>query len=375
MSNVHEYLEESSRKVLRSMLCVQGPHSQAELSFLNRVDASQLQEALHQLLTTNMVVMTSTASGSTFESKYELAELARSYLLKHHPISDQEHQEFTRMLKVLTAATDSIRREQSLDPYSWNSIATRSQSDLIVAKYLTDAMRSAGRNQKEALNLVTKAKALAPEYFEVHRVEALIEAWSGNIAAARSAYEKAIELEPQSAPLRVWFGRFVIKSLQDPESALEQFEFAQQIDPTAFDVQLELARANVWLKRFEEAESIVSALLSRSDTGVRKQKKVFDVALQMHLKNAEALMLEFQLEGALEILEELKQTYLDCPEPLHDAQMRDKLSRSITIGRKCLARIVDPFLKSKAEEYLDWLMTELEGGNHEKVPTTRKAKS
>ncbi len=59
MSNVYEYLTPTSRAVLRAMLCLPELNSQAELHFLTQLDVIDLQRALQQLLTTNMVVMSS----------------------------------------------------------------------------------------------------------------------------------------------------------------------------------------------------------------------------------------------------------------------------------------------------------------------------
>ena len=91
LSNVYKYLSDLSKKVLRCMLCVPVPSSLAELSFLTKLDFLDLQTALQQLLTTNMIIMSSLPTGSSFESKYALSDLPREYLLKHHPVDKEEY--------------------------------------------------------------------------------------------------------------------------------------------------------------------------------------------------------------------------------------------------------------------------------------------
>ena len=91
LSNVYKYLSELSKKVLRCMLCVPTPSSQAELSFLTELEFIDLQTAIQQLLTTNMIVMSSSPTGSSFESRYTLSDLPREYLLKHHPVDKEEY--------------------------------------------------------------------------------------------------------------------------------------------------------------------------------------------------------------------------------------------------------------------------------------------
>jgi LuxR family glucitol operon transcriptional activator len=84
LSNVYGYLSEDSRLVLKSMLCIPLASSQAELAFLTELDSLVLQRALQQLMTTNMITMTSVVAGSSFESRYAISDLPREYLLRHH---------------------------------------------------------------------------------------------------------------------------------------------------------------------------------------------------------------------------------------------------------------------------------------------------
>ena len=87
MSNVYSYLTKNSQALLRAMLSLPEKYSQAELAYLTELDHLDLQRALQQLLSTNMVVMVNVARGSSYESRYVLGELARAYLKKHHPVS------------------------------------------------------------------------------------------------------------------------------------------------------------------------------------------------------------------------------------------------------------------------------------------------
>ena len=118
MSNVYGYLTPRARAVLQSMQCVPRPLSQAEIAFLNDLTADDLQVALHGLLATNMVLMKSLATGSSYESQYEVSELPRAYLRKHHPPSGEVLQEFTRRQRELTAAGEAIQRAQQSNPSS-----------------------------------------------------------------------------------------------------------------------------------------------------------------------------------------------------------------------------------------------------------------
>ena len=205
--------------VLRCMLCVPTPNSQAELSFLTELDFLELQPALQQLLTTNMIVMSSLPTGSSFESRYALSDLPREYLLKHHPVEKEEYARFSKRKQQLISQGEKIRAEIRTNPFGAATIDIRSRSDLIVARYLLDAIAESERGSfTRAKTAITKARALAPEYFEVRRVEALVHTNEQNFPAALEAYEAAIDLEPNSVKLRHALGRFLMLSLGEHES-------------------------------------------------------------------------------------------------------------------------------------------------------------
>ena len=233
LSNVYRYLSEVSRKVLRCMLCVPTPNSQAELSFLTELDFLELQPALQQLLTTNMIVMSSLPTGSSFESRYALSDLPREYLLKHHPVEKDEYAAFSRRKQQLISQGEKIRAEIRTNPFGSSTIDIRSQEwDLIVARYLLDAIAESERKDfARAKKALVKARDLAPEYFEVRRVEALVHTNEQNFPAAMQAYEAAIELEPNSIKLRHAFGRFLMLALSEHDEAITQFGAALNVEP------------------------------------------------------------------------------------------------------------------------------------------------
>ena len=147
MSGVYKFLTPGARQVLRSMLSVPDQHSQAELAFLNGMDAADLQRALQLLLTTNFIQMNGIVVGSGLESRYSISELGREFLIKHHPATPIEHGQFIQKRRLLVAAGEEIKSEQNTNPFSYRSIATRSPSDLIIARYLLDALSAADRKK------------------------------------------------------------------------------------------------------------------------------------------------------------------------------------------------------------------------------------
>lgn len=353
MSNVYHFLSNDARKILTTMLCIPGPQSQAELVFLNDLDAFGLQRFLHELLRTNMVIMSSTPVGSSFESTYELSDLARQYLVKKHPADSKVYEKVTRKKRQIVAAAEQFKADQVKDPYSFYSLQMRSKSDLIVAKYLLDALKfSKKKDFERAEKLIIEAKGLAPEYFEVYRVEALVKLQGGNPTAAQSAYEIAIELEPLSAPLRKWYGSFLLRYRADCESALVQFKKANELDPTSAEINIEIARALLYLSRFTEALPKLKDVISKSDLALWSLRKAYDLYLQCFIRRAEDYLTQHDEISAIENLEEFNKAYNDCPPNLIDTIMTEKVKMASDIALACVKLSRNDDAKLKANTFV-----------------------
>lgn len=355
MSNVYDYLSTKARKVLRSLLCLPGRHSQAELAFLNSAEALELQPALHELMRTNMVNMSTVAVGSSFESQYELIDLARDYLSKQHPVSQEEYEQLKKRQRQLVSAGEQMRAEQESKPYSFYSIKMRSSSDMIVAKYLLDSLKQAkGENFDKAEELIDEARRLAPEFFEVHRVEAIVKAQQGNYSAANDRYEAAVELEPRSAPLRKWYGGFLLRYMNDVDRALEQFLEAAKLDPTEVEIQLEIARARLYLMQFDEAIEILESIVPRTDLPTWPHRKAYDLYLQCFYRRADHLLNNHDRVNAVDNLEKLRTAYSACLPHLVDNRMKETMVKAKDLIMQCVNTAQNKSVWSRADKLADW---------------------
>lgn len=363
MSNVYKFLSEESRRILQTLQYVSGAKSQAELAFLSGLGSVSLQKALQQVLTTNMVNMLPLSKGSSFRSTYDLSELARDYLARAHPVP----QDIARVLKEkrreLSKATGEIAAGRKTNEYSIRTIHVRSQSDYIVAKYLTDGMTATNADDYErADRLISEAKRLAPEFHEVHRVEAFLRVAQGNPTAAETCYEAATEIEPSSAALRLWYAGFLNRYLDDPERAMEQLTVALRLDPTAVELQSELAGTQLALGNFDDAEATIKGLLVRVIPGERTQKKVFDLMLQLYQRQAERNAAAGDYMKAIDRLQSLKNAFDGIPPAYVDRQMLQKLVRAKAIARGCARNVSDPGYKRQAADLETRFASEVHGG-------------
>jgi len=360
MSNVYKYLTGTSKMVLKSMQAVPGRHSQAELGFLcSNLESIELQRALQQLITTNMVIMSSVERGSSYETTYDISELARSYLELSYPLDTYEVLTFTKRKRQLVSAGESFESNRQRNPYSVKTIVTRSRRDFVVAKNLYETIKQilSKKDLEIAKRGLEETRRLAPDYYEVHRVEAHLHSLLGNYPAARSSYETAIELEPNSAPLHYWYGIFLMRSLNDTEAALAQFEKARKIDPVSYQIKIELVRANLYLYNFDEAFSLDQDLLAQMEIPEGDRRKIYDLHLQCYVRYAEHLEKGHSNIEAVECLSKLIEEYRNCPEYLKDEQMIDHVRKAAGTARRC-AYFLDkhPDQRETANDMYEWLI-------------------
>lgn len=356
MSNVYEYLSQPSRAVLAVMLSVSGRHTLADLSYLSEMDVMELKRSLQQLLATSMVTMTCIPRGASFETQYELSDLARAYLSRHHPVGSGDLKIYSTRKRKLVAAGEEVRAQMETNPYSFFALSIRSKNDLAICKYLLDSLkRWQIKSYDQAEILVNNAEELSPDYFEVYRVKALIHATRGNVTEALRAYEGAIELKPDHAPLRLWFGGFLMRYMQDVEGAFGQLKRAYDLDPKSSEIHIELARANLYLKHFDEAKKLLDSLLSKSELGVWRLRQLHDLRIQYFHRLSEHRLLQHDEIGALAAFEGLRKEYELCPVELRDDKIRSRLEKAIPTLTQCMRVATNAHETRQGGRLLDWL--------------------
>jgi len=355
MSNVYRYLESQSRYVLTAMLSVPMDHTQAELSYITEIDFLVLQRALQQLLSTNMVRMISVPIGSSFESRYALGDLARDYLQKHHPASIEDMKILMGRKRQMVVAGEQMKADRFSNPYSIYSIVMRSSSDLVVAKYLRDALNLAKENRaEEALDLVAQAKSLSPDYFEVHRIEAWVAFKSGNYVLAQSAYEASLELEPESPHVHFWYGGFLLRYMNAVDDALAQFEKAWALDQKSSQVALEVARCQMYAGRYDKAENVLNSLATLKDSPAIARKQ-HDLHIQLYTRRADQLLAQKDYRGAFDAMVSMREVFQQIPSAEIDLRIRQRLAKTMPTIHSCKHFLGDSELRDDLESLESWL--------------------
>lgn len=361
LENVYHYLSNDSRKVLDVMQTIPRILSIPEFSYISDLEPTRLQSAIHQLLQTNMLSMISAGDEHDSETKYGLSELARSYLLKQHPVGETDYKRFKVKQADLAKMHGKISGGFSVDQSSAFKIAVRNRSDTVTASYLLDALKAAKlRNYDAAYSLVDKAKELSPGYYEVHRVEAWVNAQNGNTLAAKNAYEAAYELAQDCPQLLVWYAGFLQRHENDYELALELFDKALKISPDNVYAIIERARLQLHMGHFEKAASdLKTAKASIYRSRSRIARVYWDLSLQLHSRQAEHFVDEKDYPNAISSCE----AYFSCldimPNELIDTKHVSRLKFISTLLFSVAERLADRELQDQCQSMIDRCKTEI----------------
>ncbi len=343
MSNVYEYLNESSRAALRCLQGLPGRHSQAELSELTKMPVDELQGALAQLITTNFVNLQPVARGGALSSEYEVTEFAQVYLDRRHPLGRLQRTELAEQYDRLLQQGVRLANASVADPYAERSLNVGGgPGDVSIASRLLTALSRDDRGESgEALGMVREAQLLAPEYYESYRVEAMLQDKAGDIGRAVDAYERALEHADGDASCLYHAARFFLRRAADPQRGLALLQEAARSRRDDPILQLEIVRGHLQCGNPDSALDGALGLLRGSTSAVRRDACA--LALRAATQAAQKCLECDDANRALERLEEL----VDVVLPLVD--LSDPTQQARFVQARAL---VDRVSTSTADAYL-----------------------
>jgi LuxR family glucitol operon transcriptional activator len=307
LQNVFNSLQIDARTVASTLASVNGPQSVASLAFFTDLDSLSIQSALSVLITSNLV-STERGRSSEDEDRYILSPLARLYIQRFIRPSVDAQKTLLQKQNALRSAQEEFSAKAGADIFDVNIVFVRDKDDYIVAKILTRAIELLFRNKlDEAEAQIEKAKDLSPNYFENHRVSAMLHIAQEDYFAAEADYEAAISLATERAPIRLWFAGFLSRQLGDLDRAMAQLLKAEELAPGAAIVKLECARVLQYQRKFDEAEERLISIQDIDKLPSRTRRVHLDLSLQNRLRRAEYYCSKQEFQGALECLEAAKQ--------------------------------------------------------------------
>jgi LuxR family transcriptional regulator, glucitol operon activator len=354
MSNVYDYLSENARVLLQAMQVGHGLRSMMELWDLSGLPTAELQSALSELSTTHMVRQDSRKTGSVYETRYILTELARSYLTRARPVPTSRAAEIEQRRRRLAALMEDHHRPTG-EIYDMRTLKPRNKRDLVAVRKLQDVQKHIlKRMYVEAEEKLDELKELMPDYFEVYRVDAFLKYQMGRVVEAREAYDIAIDLEPRHAPLRLFYAGFIIRSGGSATDALAHLEAGFEIDPKSVALRSELCRVLMIVHEFDRSRSLLEELhKARQAMSSFDRRKFEDLRLQYCVRVSEDLCRRREYAMALEALQELKDVFESVPTAVLDGKMRKRLGKVAPTVSVLKSKVSGP-LAEKVQSLAEW---------------------
>lgn len=255
MSNVYEKLSVTSKHILQLFLIEKYDLSYGEIDFYLEIDSVDLRSSINEMLTTNMVILKS--------GTYILNEMAKDYLSKFYPPSDQFFLKINRKRKDLNALLQSVSTLKENDAFNPRSLSysMESKDKKIAAYYLNEALES--RDLSKSRSYLEKAINIAPDYFEVYKIQAFIEGNHNNIFKAEQSYDIALNKcmqDEDRARVSLLYATFYVLKVEDYIRALEIINEADSLLLNTIEIMLEKHRILMRLGKFKECFEILEEI-------------------------------------------------------------------------------------------------------------------
>ena len=322
LENVMEYLDPNSKLICNAFLVVDGPHSLPMLARLTELQSDEIEISLSRLLTCNVITMISL--NELGDTAYQMPTLPRAYLQRVAKLSTDAAAKINRRYRSVQQTIEQAAHYQGEEIYRFENFQIQNRDQALVASDLKRAFSLIRKKEFEsAETLLASLISLAPGYFEVERVKAYLKFESGDFVAARQAYEMALELNPDYAPLYFWYGGFLLRAYDDLDGALEAFRHALKLRASVY-VEREVARVLMYKGMFDQAEDIINSLLEQGSLSNRHIAVLTDLKIQCYCRNFEHQMNNGELQRALDLLLAARRHGESIPGNIYDQRMAKK---------------------------------------------------
>ncbi|MDE0531973.1 MAG: NB-ARC domain-containing protein [Albidovulum sp.] len=352
LENVVEHLDSQCKQICNAYLVVDGPHSLPMLARLTELSPEEIEASLTKLMTCNIITMVSV--NELGDTAYKMLELPRAYLRRIHKLPPSEASRIGERYKRIRNTIEEAGRYKGEEVYRFESFQIQTRDQAIVASDLKRAFSFIRLKQYErAEELLSSLSALAPGYFEVERVRAYLKFEQGEFASAREAYELALELRSDYAPLWYWYGGFLLRAYDNLESTLEAFDRAQELQESVV-VERERARVLLYMGRFKQAEDILDKLIRGGSLSRRHSAILIDLKIQCYCRNVDHQVSIGEFHAAFELLVEARKHAEDIPSNVLDTKMTVKYKGMIRVIDVLLEKFCGTDKEAILQELKDW---------------------
>lgn len=296
--NLYDQLGEVETIAISVIACIHKPVSAVELRFfLSNLSEFEIEEALHQLHNSSMLVSNSDQlelSGRL----YSLTEVAAEYINSVRPVSENIYNMVKSKRKELQNILDEDNVIKNHYNYDLNSISWSTRDEKICSIYLKKALVAAKQgNQVVANNYMDTAIGIMPEFSECYRIRAYI-LKDLSPFQAEIEFEKSIECDPKSTITRYAYAQFLIHE-EDFDRAENQIDKALQLDHD--DIALKTCKAWILTLKgnYKKASELYKELIPNQQSRHRKFRiSTYDQASSCYRRMAEQFIRDDDLNEA-----------------------------------------------------------------------------
>jgi LuxR family glucitol operon transcriptional activator len=196
-------------------------------------------------------------------TQYALTDVSSEYLARFAPPSAKTLEKVQAALKKLRSLAELAQVQEEAYPYDIFTVRSLTSDERICTVYLNSALKKARASLiSEARELVEHAKNLLPNFSETYRISAIVEGKANDLFKADEEIRIAIDLNPASSLTHYQYALFLLKEMEDFNSALMQIDAALKCD--SGNLTLETARGLILtrLGRYEEGAEIYERIIS-----------------------------------------------------------------------------------------------------------------
>lgn len=227
--NLYDQLSSIEKEAISVIACVRRPLSTVELRFfLSGYDEIKIEEALHQLHNSSMLISSDEKTSDTGLC-YTLTGVAEEYINSIRPVSNEFYKKVKDKTKELRNILEQERIQKSHYNYDLNVIYWNTPDERICSTFLKKALTYAKAGDSvNALENVKKAKQLMPSFSECYRIHGYIIKESSPFSAGIEI-KKAIDLNSKSVISKYAYSQFLVAE-DEIELANNQIDEALLLD-------------------------------------------------------------------------------------------------------------------------------------------------
>lgn len=254
ISNIYDKLTNISRKILQLFLVEKGKLTYGLIDYYVDEKELDIRNSINELLSTYMIQASS--------GEYIMNDMSREYISINYPPSNDFVKDVMQKRKKLKNILQQVKVYVEQAPFNPNTIVFSFYDvDQQLATYHLRMALQYGKekNWNECKNSLEKAASIEPDFYEVYKTKAFLDAEKGELFSAMNNYDIALSKcvsNKERAVVYYLYSVFSTVKMQDIDSALDYILKAEQYAPNSYEIKLEKVRVYTFLGKYDEAEEL-----------------------------------------------------------------------------------------------------------------------